>query len=1044
MPLLSSPKPSPVLSQVSYPSYAVKSIGSRHILIGGGGGAGNTGVGNGLELFLLTYNSFPKIGPPSENLRGTKTGEFETEKRSVMNMDCVVLGQLDSGKYLIAAGEDSFCYFYETTGFQLSPVQSEVDVPSQLSFSFKDVGRVMSVDGGPRGYQKVVKFDRSPFKPLRVATGGTDGYVRIWDVVDIYENRDPTIKRKPIVEFIAEASEVNEVDFSPCGTMIVTVTKEVQVWTVQTGKKMAVLPDIQKMPKEKYIGRSAKFVNLNPHSPKSFLAMAHNMRQATTKSNCFLSIWGFDREKKEFVNLELKEIKQERVVVTTVSNCQNYFAVGFATGNVAIFTTRELEQIYFCNAHSNSVTGIEFLPRRTLDTPNMGRIEQNGNQSPQTFLPGVTSEVMVSLVSISMDKVVKTHQVPYPINPEKKRQLSIADENANATPHKNLTTSTPVASKNTVESNTPRTQLRTSKIKTPFKTPLTGVKPTGLFLQPKKLDFDCFEDSDLDGNVELKPDPILEEDEDVENWGPETGDTRPFEVDRVKNLEEDYNEWIGSLETNLIDDAPIKDGTPGIYVRRQSPPRIPSTIAPPAVVSRKSAPPRSRFGSQSSCTSNSGIGTETTSMNFVSTDLPIQQQRTSAARRPVTRSHPNALRELSSHSFSDASKKTEIAILKKSLTSQSIGNITGQKDELNRNCLSDIVEIRNISTSIQSLPEKIPGNSILLENQQDDEIDLPLPQNWAIEVTPNGYRYYVDHNNRRTHWIHPLAPENLPPGWTKIFDENLGVVYYNELEHRSQFEHPGLATPASNIARVHGSVQSIGPYRSHLREDVEDLNIISEEIPVWLQMYSTAETDSDHLLDFNLFKLNQLEDFDEMLLKLFKQDAINTFLIFFTFFVLGLTIAGDVPTTTEATTEAGSTSSGGDCQDYSTDCAPNVGECTNPLFKPLMCGLCKKTCNLCVFSNGTDPCAGVIPATTPPTTPGPGVCVDVDPKCGSDVAQCTDPRFHILMCNYCRKTCNFCYNGTGINPCAGVKDFKYRSFKGKMAILRNHNNFGHP
>ena len=50
MPLFSSPKPPPVLTQVSYPSYALKSLGSRHILIGGGGGAGNTGVGNGLEV----------------------------------------------------------------------------------------------------------------------------------------------------------------------------------------------------------------------------------------------------------------------------------------------------------------------------------------------------------------------------------------------------------------------------------------------------------------------------------------------------------------------------------------------------------------------------------------------------------------------------------------------------------------------------------------------------------------------------------------------------------------------------------------------------------------------------------------------------------------------------------------------------------------------------------------------------------------------------------------------------------------------------------
>lgn len=81
---------------------------------------------------------------------------------------------------------------------------------------------------------------------------------------------------------------------------------------------------------------------------------------------------------------------------------------------------------------------------------------------------------------------------------------------------------------------------------------------------------------------------------------------------------------------------------------------------------------------------------------------------------------------------------------------------------------------------------------------------------------------------------------------------------------------------ASKIAAINGSAGSIAPYRNQLNEDVEDLNIISEEIPVWLQMYSEAPRDTDHLLNFNLFKLHQLEAYDEMLLKLFKQDAINT------------------------------------------------------------------------------------------------------------------------------------------------------------------------
>lgn len=102
------------------------------------------------------------------------------------------------------------------------------------------------------------------------------------------------------------------------------------------------------------------------------------------------------------------------MITTTVSACQNYYGVGFAKGTVGVFTTRELQQLYYCEAHSNTVTSVEFLPRRTLDTSIMGRIEQSGGQNLQTFLPGVTSESLVSLVSISMDLVARINQVAYP------------------------------------------------------------------------------------------------------------------------------------------------------------------------------------------------------------------------------------------------------------------------------------------------------------------------------------------------------------------------------------------------------------------------------------------------------------------------------------------------------------------------------------------------------------------------------------------------------------------------------------------------------
>uniref|UniRef100_A0A7E4V8P0 WW domain-containing protein n=1 Tax=Panagrellus redivivus TaxID=6233 RepID=A0A7E4V8P0_PANRE len=366
------------------------------------------------------------------------------------------------------------------------------------------------------------------------------------------------------------------------------------------------------------------------------------------------------------------------------------------------------------------------------------------------------------------------------------------------------------------------------------------------------------------------------------------------------------------------------EGTPGMYLKRASPPRVPSAVTlthAPITSSvshglplrRKSTTPRSRFSSQSSCASTSGAAVSSTLQQPVSlgsqqqqqqqqpmtSEVPAEQpQRQSAARRPVTRQghqpthhgHP-VTGGLSSHSFHDASKNRLETSLRNSHSIGNLGfyekysvkphlamsfqNVAGSGE--GSGLAKEPAEVkRNVSSSLQSLPSRFPGSSILNENASASlpEEDLPLPPNWAVETTADNFRYYVDHNNRRTHWIHPLASENLPPGWTKIFDESYGVVFYNEHEQRSQFEHPGLATPASNIAQVHGSFQSIAPQRQH--EAVEDLNIISEEIPLWLQMYSEAPSDSDHLLDFKLFKLHQLETFDLMLLKLFKQDTINT------------------------------------------------------------------------------------------------------------------------------------------------------------------------
>lgn len=238
--------------------------------------------------------------------------------------------------------------------------------------------------------------------------------------------------------------------------------------------------------------------------------------------------------------------------------------------------------------------------------------------------------------------------------------------------------------------------------------------------------------------------------------------------------------------------------------------------------------------------------------------------------------------QLSSQSFSDPSKREPHR--KPLASSHSIGNVESFMDQLNT---ESSTSVQQRFVSLQSLPGQgrqfgssiIGDNCLVSGTPQEDE--LPLPPNWAVEVTADGYRYYVDHNTCRTHWIHPLARENLPPGWNKIFQPNTGVIYYNEMDGRSQVEHPGLAQPLNQPVN-----QPIVPINrtesmmvaSHRGEStVEHLNIIHhEEVPEWLMMYSQADTSLDHLLEWELFNTMQLEHYEEMMLKLYKQEVIDT------------------------------------------------------------------------------------------------------------------------------------------------------------------------
>ncbi|XP_061415557.1 protein salvador homolog 1-like isoform X4 [Lethenteron reissneri] len=66
----------------------------------------------------------------------------------------------------------------------------------------------------------------------------------------------------------------------------------------------------------------------------------------------------------------------------------------------------------------------------------------------------------------------------------------------------------------------------------------------------------------------------------------------------------------------------------------------------------------------------------------------------------------------------------------------------------------------------------------------------PLPIGWSAERTAHGRRFYIDHNTGTTHWSHPRERHGLPPGWERVQSPECGTYYLDHANRRAQYRHP--------------------------------------------------------------------------------------------------------------------------------------------------------------------------------------------------------------------------------------------------------------
>lgn len=176
-----------------------------------------------------------------------------------------------------------------------------------------------------------------------------------------------------------------------------------------------------------------------------------------------------------------------------------------------------------------------------------------------------------------------------------------------------------------------------------------------------------------------------------------------------------------------------------------------------------------------------------------------------------------------------------------------------------------------------------PGGSmgekknLVFNGSQLHRLDLSLPPGFEVAWTPDGRKYYVDHNTETTDWCHPLEKAGLPDGWEKIESPNFGVYYVNHNTKMAQYEHPAKTQFIQQHHQQEMRVSESGRQESQAIPAQNPLvpanPYISEEIPEWLQVYAKASPDYDCYLKWDLFRYAELDCWQTMLKRLYKKEV---------------------------------------------------------------------------------------------------------------------------------------------------------------------------
>jgi len=390
-----------LLCRVDFPLYAATMISPRHLLLAGGGGAANTGVKNGFEIFEITHNGEQSLG---KSVTRYVSGDY-----SIMSISARPCGNNNNTappKILAAAGHNEFCQVYslslardrpssegppsgglrhrQTNG---SPGRTQEqastgagqDTETKLVYRTQPLKKVQSDFAEQEPFVKVLRIS---LNGKLLATGGDDGHLRVWSFPEMNKVHD----------FPEHEKEIDDIDFSPDSAKVASISKDKRaiIWDVKKGKKHAEL-GWDPPGGIKYLFKRVKFACVEgDHKKYKVFTITNPM--GSTKAHPLLQRWG---TQSYTVEGSISSGPGNTLSALAVSDNGTFVATGtMSEGIIDIYTAYNLNKVKTVkNAHAYFITALEFLPTGEESAPCRGFSE-------------------ASLVSVSVDHLVCMHHIP--------------------------------------------------------------------------------------------------------------------------------------------------------------------------------------------------------------------------------------------------------------------------------------------------------------------------------------------------------------------------------------------------------------------------------------------------------------------------------------------------------------------------------------------------------------------------------------------------------------------------------------------------------